>query len=68
MVSHAGKEKGTGVKSRIAPRTALYLELCYNFQVTPWLNITPDVQFAHPDAGAIAKNALFYSLRANVRL
>jgi porin len=50
------------------PRDGTGLEVFYNFQVTPWLNITPDLQFVQPEAGAIAKDAFIYGLRANIRL
>jgi len=44
------------------------LELFYNFQVNPWLNVTPDIQFIHPDAGAISDDAFVYGLRVNMKL
>ena len=50
------------------PRNGTGVEIYYNFQVTPWLNITPDIQFISPGAGAIAKDAFVYGLRVNTRL
>jgi carbohydrate-selective porin OprB len=40
----------------------------YNVQVTPWLNITPDVQYIHPGAGAIADDAFIGGFRVNVKM
>ncbi len=41
--------------------------LFYNLQATPWLNVTPDVQWIRPSAGALATdNAFVYGLRVNV--
>lgn len=51
-----GPEDGTGV------------ELFYNFQVNPWLNITPDVQYIRPEAQAIANDAFVYGVRVNLTL
>lgn len=33
------------------PRSGIGVELFYNFQFGPWLNITPDVQWLRPGAG-----------------
>jgi porin len=47
-----GPQNGTGV------------ELYYNFQLTGWLNFTPDIQFIHPGATAIStENAFIYGIR-----
>ena len=41
-------------------------ELFYNVQLTPWLNITSDVQWIRPSAGNLATdNAFVYGLRVN---
>ncbi len=50
------------------PRDGTGVEAFYNFQVTPWMNITPDVQYIHPGAGAIADDAFVYGVRASVRI
>ena len=43
------------------------MEFFYNYQVTPWLNITPDVQWIRPGASALATdNAFVYGLRINI--
>lgn len=48
------------------PRDGTGVELFYNFEVTRFLNVTPDIQFIRPEAGAIADNAFVYGLRANI--
>jgi porin len=50
------------------PRDGQGLEMFYNFQVNPWLNVTPDVQLIRPEAGAIADDAFVYGLRVNLTL
>ena len=50
------------------PRDGTGVEAYYNFQVTPWMNITPDVQYIHPGAGAIADDAYVYGLRVSVKI
>jgi porin len=50
------------------PRNGTGVELYYNFQLTPWLNLTPDIQFIRPGTGAIATNSAFvYGIRLNTR-
>ena len=44
------------------------VEMFYNFQVTPWLNVTPDVQYILPGNRAIADDAFVYGLRVNMTL
>lgn len=43
------------------------VEIFYNFQVTPWLNISPDFQYLTPNANRIADDSFLYGMRANVR-
>ena len=52
------------------PRDGNGLEAFYNFQVTPWLNVTPDVQFIHPGASRLTRgdDAFVYGLRVNMTL
>ena len=38
------------------------------YKVTPWLNITPDVQYIHPGAGGIADDAFIGGVRVNMKL
>ena len=48
------------------PRQGMGLEWFYNIQATPWLNITPDLQWIRPGLGAISTdNAFIYGIRAN---
>lgn len=63
----ASSEFGPLPRALFGPRNGSGLEVFYNFQVTPWLNITPDVQFMRPGAGAISENAFVYGLRVNTR-
>ena len=50
------------------PTNGSGLELFYNIQVNPWLNITPDVQFIQPGNRGIAEDAVVYGIRANMTL
>ena len=48
------------------PRNGIGVEWFYNIQATPWLNITPDLQWIRPGLGAISTdNAFVYGIRAN---
>ena len=46
------------------------LEVFYNIQVTPWLNVTPDLQYIHPGANRLTggNDAFVYGLRVNMTL
>ena len=61
----ASQEFGPLPTAIFGPRDGTGLEVYYNFQATPWLNITPDVQYIHPEAGAIADDAFVYGIRTN---
>eukprot|EP00456_Euglypha_rotunda_P060929 TRINITY_DN50_c0_g1_i4.p2 TRINITY_DN50_c0_g1~~TRINITY_DN50_c0_g1_i4.p2 ORF type:complete len:458 (+),score=81.42 TRINITY_DN50_c0_g1_i4:2230-3603(+) len=50
------------------PTNGSGLELYYNFQVNPWLNITPDIQFIQPGNRRIAEDSFVYGIRANMTL
>ena len=63
----ASSEFGPLPRALFGPRNGSGVEVFYNFQVTPWLNITPDVQFMKPGAGAISENAFIYGLRVHTR-
>ena len=52
----------------LGPRDGTGVELYYNFQVTPWLNVTSDVQYLRPDLNAFGNDSLLYGLRVNMRL
>jgi porin len=64
-----------GASSTVSPMQRLLLgqssgnavEIFYNFQVTPWLNVTPDLQYLTPNATRIAVDSFLYGLRANVQ-
>ncbi|MFO1023110.1 MAG: carbohydrate porin [Planctomycetales bacterium] len=51
----------------LGPRDGTGVEAYYNFQVTPWLNVTPDLQYIHPEAGAIANDAFVYGIRTHAK-
>jgi porin len=39
----------------------------YNVQVTPWLNVTPDIQYISPGT-SLGSDSFVYGLRVNTRL
>ncbi len=63
-----GNEFGPVPTALFGPRDGTGVEMFYNVQVTPWLNVTPDVQYIHPGAGAIADDAFIGGLRVTVKL
>lgn len=49
------------------PQNGSGVELFYNYQATPWLNITPDVQWLNPGLTNLATaNAWVYGVRLNM--
>lgn len=64
----ASDEFGLIPRLVFGPRDGTGVEVFYNFQVTPWMNVTPDVQYIVPGAAAIAKDAFIYGLRVNMTL
>ncbi len=63
----ASTEFGRIPRLLYGPRNGTGVEFYYNFQVTPWLNISPDFQILRPGAGAVAtQNAFAYGVRLNV--
>ena len=65
----ASNEFGPIPQAVLGPTNGTGVEAYYNFQVTPWLNVSPDIQYIHPGAGAaIANDAFVYGVRANMRL
>jgi porin len=50
------------------PQDATGVELFYNFQLTPWLNITPDIQYVRPTLSRLAGDSFIYGLRVNMKL
>ncbi|RPI77813.1 MAG: hypothetical protein EHM42_13525, partial [Planctomycetaceae bacterium] len=59
-------EFGPLPEATYGPRNGTGVELYYNIQATPWLNITPDIQFLRPEATAIADDAFLYGLRVTM--
>lgn len=65
----ASNEFGPIPQFLFGPRDGQGVEMYYNFQVNPWLNVTPDIQFIRPEAGALASDDAFvYGLRVNLKL
>lgn len=64
----ASTEFGPVPQALFGIRNGTGVELFYSAQVTPWLNITPDLQYIRPGLHAIAENAFVFGLRANVKL
>ena len=66
----ASDEFGELPQALLGPRDGSGVELYYNVQVTPWLNITPDLQYVNPGLGRLTSgdDAFVYGLRLNVRL
>ncbi len=64
----ASNEFGPLPQAVFGPRDGTGVEAFYNFQINPWMNITPDIQYIHPGAGAIADDAFVYGVRANLKL
>ncbi|MBN8627520.1 MAG: carbohydrate porin [Planctomycetes bacterium] len=62
----ASNEFGAIPQFLFGPRDGTGLEMFYNFQITRFLNVTPDVQFIRPEASALADEAFVYGLRANI--
>ena len=51
-------------RALFGPRNGMGVEWFYNIQATPWLNITPDLQWLRPGLGAASTdNAFVSSLR-----
>ena len=64
----ASSEFGPPAQLLFGPQNPTGVEIFYNFQVTPWLNVTPDVQYVRPGLGRLAKDAFIYGLRVNMKL
>lgn len=63
----ASNEFGPIPQNLYGPRDGTGVELFYNVQVNPWLNVTPDVQYIKPEASAIADDAFVYGVRMNAK-
>jgi porin len=64
----ASDEFGPVPQTLFGIRNGTGVEVFYNFQATPWLTITPDLQYVRPGARAIADDAFLFGLRVNVKL
>jgi len=63
----ASNEFGPVPRATYGPRNGTGVEMFYNFQVTPRLNVTPDLQFLHPEASAIADDSIVYGVRVGAK-
>jgi porin len=64
----ASTEFGPLPQALFGPRDGTGVELFHNFQITKWMNLTPDVQYIRPEAAGIADDSFVYGIRLNVRL
>lgn len=62
----ASSEFGAVPRALFGPRDGNGVEAYYNFRVSPWCNVSPDVQFLHPGGGAIANDSFVYGIRINL--
>lgn len=61
------QEFGPLPRALFAPRDGWGMELYYNFQLTPWMNVSPDLQIIRPEASALADMAYIGGVRMNLR-
>ncbi|MFO0807796.1 MAG: carbohydrate porin [Gemmataceae bacterium] len=61
------QEFGPLPQALVGPRDGYGLEMFYNAQITPWMNLTPDFQIVKPEGGAIAKTAYIGGVRLNLK-
>jgi porin len=64
----ASAEFGQVPQTLFGIRNGTGAELFYKFQVAPWLDITPDIQYIKPGLGAIADEAFIFGWRVNMML
>lgn len=64
----ASNEFGPLPQAIFGPQDGTGVEAYYKFQVTPWMDISPDIQYIHPEAGAIADDSFVYGVRVNLSL
>ncbi|MFO1040418.1 MAG: carbohydrate porin [Planctomycetaceae bacterium] len=64
----ASNQFGPLPQAIFGPRDGTGIEAYYKMQVNPWMDISPDVQYIHPGAGAIADDAFVYGVRVNMKL
>ncbi len=64
----ASNQFGPIPRAVFGPTDGSGLELYYNIQINPWMNITPDIQFIQPGMNRIAEDSFVYGIRANLTL
>jgi porin len=70
LYSATSTEWGPVSRALFGPRDSQVLELYYKFQLTPWLSVTPDVQYLRGSLGRLTSgdDAFIYGLRVNMKL
>ncbi len=63
----ASNQFGPLPRALFGPVDGWGVELYYNVQVTPWMNLTPDFQIIRPNARAIADTAYIAGVRLNFK-
>jgi porin len=61
----ASNEFGALPRAIFDPRDGTGVEIFYSLQATPWMAISPDVQYLKPEVSALAEDAFVYGLRLN---
>ena len=64
----ASSEFGPLPRAVFGPQNETAVEAYYKFQINPWMDISPDLQYIHPFAGAIADDSFIYGVRVNMQL
>jgi porin len=54
-------------RALFGPRDGTGVELFYNIQITPWMNLSPDFQIVKPEAGALANTSYIGGIRLNLK-
>jgi len=61
------REFGPLPRALVGPRDGYGVELFYNAQITPWMNLTPDFQIVKPEGGGIATTSYIGGIRLNFK-
>ena len=64
----ASTEFGPVPQALFGIRNGTGVELFYSVQVTPWLDVAPDIQYIRPGLGRLADEAFVFGLRVNLKL
>jgi porin len=64
----ASNEFGPLPRAVFDPQDGTGVEIFHNFRITPWMSLTPDVQYIRPGNRGIADDAFVYGLRLNLIL